>query len=327
MNRTRLHYIHRNKKGGFSIDKVTQTIVRHIEDKQETYMPYAEASLKGLLGNMLCCWRLRNKKQIFHITGDVHYCIIPLIGCKTVLTIHDTVLLDYFNYGFIKRTILKWLWFKLPIKFASQVVCISEATKASLVSLTNRKDIKIVYDAIDPSFVSKPKNTIGAPPSILLIGTNPNKNLKRTLQALNNIECNVTIIGKPTNEILEQVRDNNIICTWKSGLTDLEVIDEYIKADIVSFISLFEGFGMIVIEANKVGRPVICSNIPVLKEVAGEAALFVDPQSVDDIRNGFRMLISDGSLRDSLVIKGYENVKRFDDQKIRGQWLNLYDNL
>ena len=84
---------------------------------------------------------------------------------------------------------------------------------------------------------------------------------------------------------------------------------------------------MIVIEANKVGRPVITSDIPVLREVAGDAAYFVDPTSVESIRNGFLQLFEDANLRQSLVEKGYENVKRFDVNNIRNQWINLYNSI
>ena len=113
----------------------------------------------------------------------------------------------------------------------------------------------------------------------------------------------------------------------KINLSDSEMIEEYKKTDVVSFISLFEGFGMPIIEANKVGRPVITSDIPVLREVAGDAAYFVDPTSVESIRNGFLQLLEDANLRQSLVEKGYENVKRFDVNKIRNQWINLYNSI
>ena len=123
------------------------------------------------------------------------------------------------------------------------------------------------------------------------------------------------------------LRESRVQYNVKTGLTDQQIVEEYKKADIVSFISLFEGFGMIVIEANKVGRPVITSDIPVLREVAGDAALFVNPTDINDMRNGFMALFEDAELRHSLVDKGYENVKRFAVDNILKQWEALYNSI
>ena len=84
---------------------------------------------------------------------------------------------------------------------------------------------------------------------------------------------------------------------------------------------------MPIIEANKVGRPVITSDIPVLREVACDAAYFVNPNDIESIRNGFLQLFENANLRQSLVEKGYENVKRFDVNNIRNQWINLYNSI
>ena len=113
----------------------------------------------------------------------------------------------------------------------------------------------------------------------------------------------------------------------KINLSDSEMIEEYKKTDVVSFISLFEGFGMPIIEANKVGRPVITSDIPVLREVAGDAAYFVYPNDIESIRNGYIRLLEDADLRLNLVNKGFENAKRFEVNGIRNQRINLYNSI
>ena len=87
------------------------------------------------------------------------------------------------------------------------------------------------------------------------------------------------------------------------------------------------GFGMLIIEANKVGRPVICSNIPVLREVADGSALFVDPYNIDKIHDAFNLLINDSTLQNKLVKQGLENVKRFNDALVRHKWCDVYNNL
>lgn len=321
-------FFHRNLKAGYSINKVTQTVVQGIPDKQEYYVPYVGASVKAIVQNLLYVWRYRDKKAINHVTGDIHYCILALLGCKSVLTIHDTVSLDYNPLPKMKRLLLEWLWFRIPLKLATKVVCISESTKEHVQRYTSRTDILVIHNAIDPAFQEKPyQEEQDGVPTVLLIGTYPNKNLVRTFEALQGLTCKVVVIGHLSDVQQETLAACQINYVQKEGLTDAQIVETYENCDIVSFISLFEGFGMIVIEANKVGRPVICSDIPVLREVAGDAALFVNPNDVEEMRNGFERLFQDKSLRQTLIEKGRENVKRFDVQAIRSQWTSLYESL
>lgn len=324
----KLVFFHRNIHAGYSINKVTQTVVRNYQDKKEFYVPYKGASLKSIIGNLVFVLRHRDKNVINHITGDIHYCILALIGCKSVLTIHDTVTLDFNELSCIKKLLIEWFWFRLPLLFATKVVCISEQTKHSVEKYTNRKDIVVINNAVDSLFKEMPpKMNMGDKPCVLLIGTNPNKNILRTFEALQGLKCHVVIIGELFQEQYASLLKNNIEYECKSGLSDEQIIEEYVKCDIVSFISLFEGFGMIVLEANKVGRPVICSDIPVLRDVGGDAVLFVNPEDVNDIRSGFKKLFSDDILRKQLIQNGFENAKRFDIKIILEQWMKLYDSM
>jgi glycosyltransferase involved in cell wall biosynthesis len=320
-------FFHRNKKAGYSIDKVTQTIVRGILDKKEYYVPYLGGSPIIMLKNIYYVWRNRNKNGINHITGDILYCMVALIGCKSVLTIHDTFGLDYQKRSFPKSYIALWLWLKIPMRIATKVVCISEDTRKNLYKVTKRRDFLVIHNAVDPIFKRSPKEYIHEKPIVLLIGTGEHKNLNRTFEALKGIKCSLTIIGELSDIQKKCLKDNGIDYINKTGLSDAQIVEEYVNSDIVSFISLFEGFGMIVIEANMVGRPVICSNIDVLHEVADDAALFVDPMNVASMREGFLKLFSDEELRKSLVNRGYENVKRFDVDFIRQKWIRLYTEL
>ena len=320
-------FFHRNIAAGYSINKVTQTIIRNISDKEEFYVPYADASLKSIVGNLLFVYKNRNKNAINHITGDIHYCILALIGCKSVLTIHDTVNLDFHNLSRVKRIIMVWLWFRLPLLFATKIVCISEETKRCVMRYTNRKDIVVIHNAIDPLFKFIPRKSHQEDsPSILMIGTNPNKNLLRIFEALQNVKCKLTIVGKLSEEQIAALGSWHINYVNKQNLSDEQILEEYAKCDVVSFVSLFEGFGMIVIEANKIGRPVVCSDIPVLKEVAADAAVFVNPYNIDEIKNGFTQLLIDRILYRDCVQKGFRNVQRFDSNVIVSRWEKIYES-
>lgn len=318
-------YFHRNLKAGYSINKVTQTIVSTIEDKEEFYVPCYR--FYGVLKNLWFVFRRRNKRGINHVTGDIHYCILALIGCKSVLTIHDAVSIDFIKRSWLSKSLTEWIWFRLPLKFATKVVCISEETKKSILRFTKRKDIKVIYNAVDPIFKSSPKKEINDPLRVLMIGTSPNKNIERTFEALTGTPCELTIVGclnDSQKNLLNQLDLNYIN---KTGLSDQEIVDEYEKCDVVSFVSLYEGFGMPVIEANKVGRPVLASRIEVLKEIADNSALFVDPYDVNDIRRGFYYLFNSHEQRDRCVQNGFCNIKRFTDTAIKAQWISLYDDL
>lgn len=321
-------YFHRNLSAGYSINKVTQTVVSGIHERKEYYVPYVGASLKAILGNILYVWRHRERSAIHHVTGDIHYCILALIGFKSVLTIHDTVSLDFNNLPKHKKLLIEWLWFRLPLRFATKVMCISETTKQYVMRYTKRRDIEVIHNAIDPVFQKKPyREDQNGVPTVLLIGTNPNKNLFRTFEALQGLKCKVVIVGNLSKDQQVALAACQIDYVQKEGLTDAQIVEEYEKCDIVSFVSLFEGFGMIVIEANKVGRPVICSDIPVLREVAGVAALFVNPKDVVEMKRGFERLLFDISLRQTLIEKGFANIRRFDVKTIRHQWMSFYESL
>lgn len=320
-------YFHRNTKTGFSINKVTQTIVREIEDKEEYYMPSAGSGIKDLIANIQFIRKHRKKGAIHHITGDVHYGTLGLIGYKSVLTIHDTVGLDFVKMSKVKSLIYELLWFRIPIMIATKVLCISEVTKSYLMKYSSRKDIQVIHDAIDSTLQFSSPKPIEGTVKILFIGIKDNKNLIRCFEALKGIDCHVTVVGKLKPEQVKALEENGISYSSKFNLSDEELNAEYYNCDIVSFCSLFEGFGMPALEANQAGRPVLCSTIPVLKEVAGDAASFVDPFDVNSIRDGYLRLIKDEAYRLELVNKGKTNVLKYLPSAIKKQWEEVYNEL
>jgi glycosyltransferase involved in cell wall biosynthesis len=98
-------------------------------------------------------------------------------------------------------------------------------------------------------------------------------------------------------------------------LPDHELAQEYEKADVFVYPSLYEGFGLPVIEAMSMGIPVMTSNTGATREVAGEAALLVEPSSVDSIRDGLLKLMTDAQLRQSLADKGRARSAEFSWEK------------
>jgi glycosyltransferase involved in cell wall biosynthesis len=111
------------------------------------------------------------------------------------------------------------------------------------------------------------------------------------------------------------------------GISFKKVIDCYDSSDIVVFASFHEGFGMPIVEANAIGRPIICSNVCSLPEIAGDAALFVNPYSVDEIRNSIISLINDKCMRDYYVKKGLINAEKYSQTNIADQYIDIYKKI
>ena len=321
-------YFHRNIRAGFSINKVTKSYTSLIHNKVEHYVPSYRALPFSILNNLWFVRRHRKKYQINHITGDIHYCMISLIGCKSVLTVHDTNSVTYGSKSHFYKWFRRIFWFTIPLKIATKVTCISNETKRHLEQITKRKDIEVIMNPISPGFKPYIKEIISNPPNVLLVGTNYKKNVIRTIRALEGINCILTIIGTIDERIVSELSNCHIKYVNKTNLSDEEIISEYINCDVVSFASLFEGFGMPIIEAQAIGRVVVTSNIPPMNEVANSKnAILVNPYSVESIREGLIRAISDDNLRNSLIKEGLNNVQKFKPENIAKLYQALYDSI
>ena len=212
---------------------------------------------------------------------------------------------------------------------ASYVTCISNDVRKKLVAYFPRfKDkIHVIYNPLDTKYNYKFKLFNEDCPIILHIGTAENKNLERLIPALKGINCELHIVGKYRKDIDDMLRLYSVNYIYKSDLSDQEILEEYINCDIVSFPTLYEGFGMPIIEGQAVGRVVLTSDLEPMKEIAGDAALLVDPYSIESIRNGVMKLIKNHHYRDDLIKRGLENIERFKLPVIVKCYMDLYAKL
>ena len=123
------------------------------------------------------------------------------------------------------------------------------------------------------------------------------------------------------------LREHGVEFSCVSGITDAEIVDEYRRCDMVLFASMFEGFGLPILEAQATGRPVVTSRAWSMPEVAGKAACLVDPFDVQSIHDGVKRVITDVEYRNGLVRAGLENVGRFRPARIAEQYAEIYREL
>ena len=317
------------KFGNFSIEIIFKLIEESLSNEFEIInkqMPYESSGIFKRFWNTLYC--LFNQGDVNHITGDIHYVATFLKKSKTLLTVLDCGMLH--QQTSLKRSVLKLFWFDIPISKAQLLTVISKATGDDLVELTacKREKIKLVYVCISPDFKKIEKYFDKQSPRILHIGTAENKNLKRIIPALKNINCTLVIIGKVGEDIKQLIAENNIkLELFDRRLSDEEVRQEYYKCDILSLVSTLEGFGMPIVEANVVGRVAITGNITSMPEVAGNAAHIVNSFDKTAIHEGFKKIIDDDEYRNTLIKNGYENAKRFSVKTIAGQYADIYREL
>lgn len=316
--------VYRNPKAGFSIYRCFAEFKNYI-DVKELFLPEYRISIKNMIKNIRYIQKNTNKDDIIHITGDVHYVLLGLIHRKTVLTIHDTVLLD--NY---KRKDIKWIlyylfWFYFPCKIAKKVVCISEETKRRLQKYMNCKPY-IIPDPVSSSFKKIKKVFNYNCPVILHIGTGWNKNINNVIKSLSGMKVKLVIIGNISEDTKELLLESKIDYEIKYGLTDTSIIQEYQNSDIISFPTVYEGFGLPILEGQTVGRVVVTSDIEPHKSVAGEnGAIFVNPDDYLLIREGFIKAIDDEELRNRIIEYGYNNTRLYSFERVSMDYMKIYD--
>jgi glycosyltransferase involved in cell wall biosynthesis len=320
-------FIFRKQADTPSIERVFDTLGRELTSRGievvTSTLPFGNRAL-GILLNLLF-YRTPNA-DLLHITGQVHYIALRLPASKTLLTVHDVGILRN-RKGFRMKAIKK-VFFDWPFRKLRLITAISEATRLELIEKIGCAPERLIV-VEDPITVStrgyRPFN--GKTLRILQVGTAANKNLKRLLAAVKDLPCHLTIVGKLDPEVREELCASNISFENVEAAHNDEMNDIYGRADLLTFCSIFEGFGLPIIEAQANGIPVLTSNIPPMTEVAGNGAVFVDPFNIEDIRAGIRSVIEDPALRDRVVAAGYENVQRFAPDKVANKYLAVYDML
>lgn len=314
-------YLHRKKGIGFSFEKIFELIKKHITSS--SIIEFYDKTYTTFFQNILAIRKI--DCDVIHITGGIGYYACFLPTSKTILTFHDTNHYEYDLKGF-KKWLFGLIYYKLPAKNVSYVTTVSEHTKNKLVHLFGipPKKIIVIPNCYPPHFTPVPKEQYSNPVKLLQIGTKSNKNIFRVIDAIIGMDVELTIVGKLENNVIELLKSNNIKYVHKTNLSNKEIYIEYVTCDIVLFVSLYEGFGLPIIEANAIGRPVITSIFSPMADVADKAAILVNPYSKDEIREAIQNIIKNKSLRNELIKRGLENSKQYQSTLIAEKYKELY---
>lgn len=285
-------------------------------------LPFPSSNIFYIIFNL--CYLLKFRKGVFHITGHVHYAILVLPRASTVLTIHDLVFLQ--SYKGFRRIVMKWLFLDLPVRKAKWVTTVSIKSKNEIMHHTKCDPNKIIVIENPLSDVCSTILNYSFPnqPKLLFIGTKSNKNLENAIPALFGLNVHLRIIGELTDKQLILLRKFQINYSYAFNLSDHQLSIEYQSADIVLFPSLYEGFGLPVIEGFCAGKPVITSDISPMKEIASDAAFLVDPHSISSIRHAVNLVINDADLRKGKVQRGSLIARSYASKKIYAEYENLW---
>ncbi len=290
------------------------------------YFSYEVVSGKYFWSQIFLPLRLYRKKDIDVFFSPAHYGP-RFLNVPLVVTIHDLSYIFYPN-EFTKKDLYQLTnWTKYTVYKAKKIISVSNSTKKDLINVYNLPEAKIEvvyngYEKFSRVEPSKFKVKEVSKPYILYVGTlQPRKNIKTLLQAyykFNQIypEYELIIAGKKGwmyNQIFEKVADLGLEdkVFFTDYITDFQLVYLYENALCLVMPSLYEGFGIPLLEAMSFDCPVLSSFASSLPEVGGEACFYFDPNNVNELVEKLLKLKNSPEYRKVLIKKGKERIKQF----------------
>jgi FkbM family methyltransferase len=289
--------------------------------------------------------------DIFHRTFQCFsiYDILTLLKARcSVITLHDLILYhfsSYFNSATDASQYKRYM--ELSAKFADRIIAISEHNKKDIIQNLNVPETKIdvIYHGIDlvkfkkiydDDILREFRNKYGMNREyILYVGTDfPHKNHKNLILAYKKLiekmdDIDLILVGPSTSkerekEIRTLVRDTKDRIKILNYIDDEDVVYLYNCARLFAYPSLYEGFGLPLLEAMACGVPIVASNETSIPEIVGDAGILVDGRNVDKLYRSMFDVLSNEDLRKLLIERGFERVKEFSWNKTAIKTIETY---
>lgn len=300
----------------------------------------------GNVSNLKRIFRIMSKlcqeldPDLVHVT----YNASPFLTCPIIVTVHDVIHRLYPQYFSPRVRLLLSTLLPLTMMKAKAIVTVSQTSKEDIESFYpfTRGKIHVTPEApgpivnIRPNYEACKKHTLDQS-FILSVGTvQPRKNIARLIQAYikaraqGSTTARLLIVGRAAwqhSNIYQIARQSGYSkdIVFTGYLPDDTLAALYHRCEVFVYPSLYEGFGLPVLEAMACGAPVITSNCSSLPEVAGDAAVLVDPHSVEEIRIAVGQVVNNQELRQSLCQKGKHRAESFTWAKTAALTLAVYE--
>lgn len=287
----------------------------------------------------LALWR--DKVQLAHF----QYVIPPVASCPAIVSIHD-ISYEFFPDCFhpAERRRMKLL---IPFsgRKAAHILTISEFSKQEMIRQYRLPADKITVTYLGASEAFRPmpdaarhvSEQFGLTGSYVLgVGNlQPRKNLIRLIKAYaalrlpGRIEHDLVLVGQPAwrgSDVFAEIERLGI-GQWvrtTGYVSESDLVALYSAADVFVYPSIYEGFGLPVLEAMACGAPVITTHVSSLPEVAGDAAILVDPMSESELSHALERVIHDRALRSDLIARGFDQARRFSWRRTAEETLQAY---
>ncbi|MCL0097700.1 glycosyltransferase family 4 protein [Dehalococcoidia bacterium] len=324
------------EEGG--LDRYSQELAKRLPVKRIETRRYLSTREHFRLARLLS-----SLKSVAHLPNQ-HFGRFALsLKVPFVITVHD---LARFKISFTRETLRErvGLWLdKKGIRKAATILAVSEYTKRDLVSFLRipPQKVMVIYNGIDHAiFRFRNENPFDFPYVIYVGSERPRKNLDRLLEAFARVRrCfpELKLVKAGTEGRSKEFRARTLRKVAELGLrreviflervSDEELARYYSGALLLAYPSLYEGFGIPLLEAMACGCPVVASNTTSLPEVAGDAAILVNPYQVDEIAEAMRMVIKDEDLRARLIARGLERARAFSWSKTAEETHRVYQKL
>lgn len=286
--------------------------------------------------------------DVFHFTFSQN---VPLLKSgPIVVTVHDLISIifrEHYRHNKL-RPLFDWMWTKATKK-ADRIIAVSESTKRDIIEYLDVPEdkIKVVYEAADPIYgpvtedeveSAKKRFKINGSYIMYVGGMDPRKNLEGLLDAYRRLptdlsrEHKLVVVGRldqwyPEIEKLISEFGLRERVIFTGFVPDEMLVALYNGASVFVLPSLYEGFGLPLLEAMSCRTPVVCSNAASIPEVIGDAALMVDPRDVDGLAAAIERALTDSELREDLREKGFKRAKSFSWEKTARETLAVYEEI